>query len=73
MKSLALEFVFNVTLLFCLQTSTTPRHMPQKHSLLPISELEKRLDSPESLSCGSPEDSYVSFKIFEGINEAKQL
>lgn len=47
--------------------------MPQKHSLMPISELEKRLDSPESLSCGSPENSYVSFKIVEGINEAKQL
>ncbi|XP_070815192.1 cas scaffolding protein family member 4 [Chaetodon trifascialis] len=39
--------------------STTPGHMPRTHSLLPISELEKRFDSPESLRCSSPGDSYV--------------
>ncbi|KAK5871814.1 hypothetical protein PBY51_012560 [Eleginops maclovinus] len=39
--------------------STTPRHMPRKHSLIPIVELEKRFDSPESSSCGSLLDSYV--------------
>ncbi|XP_035518134.1 cas scaffolding protein family member 4 isoform X1 [Morone saxatilis] len=39
--------------------STTPRHMPRTHSLLPISELEKRFDSPESLRCSSPGDTYV--------------
>ncbi|XP_034054565.1 cas scaffolding protein family member 4 isoform X2 [Gymnodraco acuticeps] len=39
--------------------STTLRHTPRKPSLIPISELEKRFDSPESLSCGNPVDSYV--------------
>ncbi|KAK5933308.1 hypothetical protein CgunFtcFv8_013801 [Champsocephalus gunnari] len=39
--------------------STTPRHTPRKPSLIPISELEKRFDPPESLSCGNPVDSYV--------------
>lgn len=39
--------------------STTPRHMPRTHSLLPISELEKRFESPESLRCSSPGDSSV--------------
>ncbi|KAM3621890.1 uncharacterized protein V6R79_017543 [Siganus canaliculatus] len=39
--------------------SVTQRHMPRKHSLLPISELEKRFDSMEILRCSSPEDSYV--------------
>ncbi|XP_038553757.1 cas scaffolding protein family member 4 [Micropterus salmoides] len=39
--------------------STTPRHMPQTQSLPPVSELEKRFDSPESLRCSSPGDSYV--------------
>lgn len=39
--------------------STTPRHTPRTHSLLPISELEKRFESPESLRCSSPGDSYV--------------
>ncbi|XP_076602315.1 cas scaffolding protein family member 4 [Chaetodon auriga] len=39
--------------------STTPGHMPRTHSLLPISELEKRFDSLESLRCSSPGDSYV--------------
>ncbi|AWP03474.1 putative cas scaffolding protein family member 4 [Scophthalmus maximus] len=38
--------------------STTPRHMSRKHSLIPLSELEKRFDSPESLRCNSP-DAYV--------------
>lgn len=48
--------------IICLQASTTSRLMSQKQSLLPVSELEKRLDSPDSSSCGSPEDSYVSVK-----------
>ncbi|KAF3856905.1 hypothetical protein F7725_017628 [Dissostichus mawsoni] len=39
--------------------STTPRNTPRKPSLIPISELEKRFDSPESLSCGNSVDSYV--------------
>ncbi|XP_041811828.1 cas scaffolding protein family member 4 [Chelmon rostratus] len=39
--------------------STTPRHMPRTHSLLPISELEKRFDSPETSRCSSPGDAYV--------------
>nr|XP_046237676.1 cas scaffolding protein family member 4 [Scatophagus argus] len=39
--------------------STTPRHRPRKNSLLPISQLEKRFDSPESSRCGSSGDSYV--------------
>lgn len=39
--------------------STSPRHMPRTHSLLPMSELEKRFDSPEGLRCSSPGDSYV--------------
>ncbi|XP_068171072.1 cas scaffolding protein family member 4 [Antennarius striatus] len=39
--------------------STTPRHISRKHSLLPISELEKQFDSSETLGCGSPGDSYV--------------
>ncbi|XP_034555132.1 cas scaffolding protein family member 4 [Notolabrus celidotus] len=39
--------------------STTPRHMPRTSSLLPISELEKRLDSLESSRCSSPGDTYV--------------
>ncbi|KAG8007348.1 Cas scaffolding protein family member 4, partial [Nibea albiflora] len=41
------------------KTTTTPRHMPRTHSLLPISELEKRFDSPESVRCSSPGDCYV--------------
>ncbi|XP_010742570.1 cas scaffolding protein family member 4 isoform X3 [Larimichthys crocea] len=40
-------------------TTTTPRHMPRTHSLLPISELEKRFDSPESVRCSNPGDCYV--------------
>ncbi|XP_031156076.1 cas scaffolding protein family member 4 [Sander lucioperca] len=39
--------------------STALRRLPRKHSLIPISELEKRLDSPESLKCSNPEDCYV--------------
>ncbi|KAM9361640.1 cas scaffolding protein family member 4 [Symphorus nematophorus] len=39
--------------------STTPRHVPRAHSLVPISELEKKFDSPESLRCSSPGDTYV--------------
>ncbi|TDH13458.1 hypothetical protein EPR50_G00034320 [Perca flavescens] len=39
--------------------STAPRHLPRKHSLIPISGLEKRLDSLESLKCSNTEDSYV--------------
>ncbi|XP_070703338.1 cas scaffolding protein family member 4 [Pempheris klunzingeri] len=40
-------------------TSTTRRNVPRKHSLIQISELEKRFDSPESLRCSSPGDTYV--------------
>ncbi|XP_071349384.1 cas scaffolding protein family member 4 [Trachinotus anak] len=36
--------------------STTPRHMSRKHSLMAISELEKRFDD---LRCSSPGDVYV--------------
>ncbi|KAM7402742.1 hypothetical protein PAMP_017956 [Pampus punctatissimus] len=39
--------------------STTPRHTGRKHSLIPISELEKRFDSTETLRCSSPGDCYV--------------
>ncbi|XP_040014587.1 cas scaffolding protein family member 4 isoform X2 [Xiphias gladius] len=39
--------------------STTPRHMSRKHSLIPISELEKRSDSLENLRSSSLGDSYV--------------
>ncbi|XP_037624217.1 cas scaffolding protein family member 4 [Sebastes umbrosus] len=41
------------------KASTTPRHTPRKHSLIPVTTLEKRFDSPESLRCSSPGDSYV--------------
>ncbi|KAM9859969.1 cas scaffolding protein family member 4 [Aulostomus maculatus] len=34
--------------------STTARHVPRKHSLNTISELEKKFDSQESLKCSSP-------------------
>ncbi|XP_008282960.1 cas scaffolding protein family member 4 [Stegastes partitus] len=37
----------------------TPKQMSKKHSLIPISELEKRFDSLESIRCSSPGDSYV--------------
>ncbi|XP_023154618.2 cas scaffolding protein family member 4 [Amphiprion ocellaris] len=37
----------------------TSRQMPRKHSLIPISELQKRFGSPESLRCSSPGDTYV--------------
>ncbi|XP_022056579.1 cas scaffolding protein family member 4 [Acanthochromis polyacanthus] len=37
----------------------TSRQTPRKHSLIPISELQKRFDSPESLRCSSPGDAYV--------------
>lgn len=39
--------------------STTPRYTARKHSLITISELEKRFDSPGSLRCSSPGDSYT--------------
>nr|XP_020503024.1 cas scaffolding protein family member 4 [Labrus bergylta] len=39
--------------------SITPRHMPRNNKLLPISELERRLDSLESSRCSSPGDVYV--------------
>ncbi|XP_018537006.1 cas scaffolding protein family member 4 isoform X2 [Lates calcarifer] len=39
--------------------STTPSYTAQKHSLIPITELERRFDSAESLRCSSPGDSYV--------------
>ncbi|XP_068598220.1 cas scaffolding protein family member 4 [Brachionichthys hirsutus] len=39
--------------------STTPRHISRKHSLLPISELEKQFESLETMGCGGPGDSYV--------------
>ncbi|KAM4588515.1 cas scaffolding protein family member 4 [Odontesthes bonariensis] len=39
--------------------STSPRQMPRKSSLIQISELEKRFDSPEGLGFSSPGDSYV--------------
>lgn len=39
--------------------STTPRQVPRKNSLIPISELEKRFDSPDGLRCSSPGDTYV--------------
>ncbi|XP_042361663.1 cas scaffolding protein family member 4 isoform X2 [Plectropomus leopardus] len=39
--------------------STTPRHVPRKNSLIPLSELEKRFDHSESLRCSSPGDTYV--------------
>lgn len=39
--------------------SATPQHTVRKHSLVPISELEKRFDSLESLRCSSPGDTYV--------------
>lgn len=59
--------LLTVIVVFYLQASTTPRHMPRTHSLLPISELEKRFDSLESLRCSSPGDSYVSFRHLEGL------
>ncbi|XP_059184108.1 cas scaffolding protein family member 4 isoform X2 [Centropristis striata] len=39
--------------------TTTPRTVQRKNSLITISELEKRFDSPEGLRCSSPGDSYV--------------
>uniref|UniRef100_A0A3Q3NMP9 Cas scaffold protein family member 4 n=1 Tax=Mastacembelus armatus TaxID=205130 RepID=A0A3Q3NMP9_9TELE len=41
------------------KASTTPRRMSQKHSLISSLDLEKRFDSPKSLRCSSPGDSYV--------------
>ncbi|XP_067360588.1 cas scaffolding protein family member 4 [Channa argus] len=38
---------------------TIPKPMPRKYSLIPDLELEKRFNSPESLRCSSPADSYV--------------
>ncbi|KAM4612752.1 cas scaffolding protein family member 4 [Polymixia lowei] len=38
---------------------TTSRQLVRKASLIPISELEKRLDPRESLRCSSPGDTYV--------------
>ncbi|XP_032370769.1 cas scaffolding protein family member 4 [Etheostoma spectabile] len=38
---------------------TAPRHLPRKNSLVPISELGKRFDSPENLKCSNPEYTYV--------------
>lgn len=61
--------VFTVTVMFYFQVSTTPRHMPRTHSLLPISELEKRFDSPETSRCSSPGDAYVSLRHLEGLTK----
>ncbi|KAM3877994.1 cas scaffolding protein family member 4 [Diretmus argenteus] len=40
-------------------TSTTPGQQIRKASLVPISELERRFDSWESLRCSSPGENYV--------------
>ncbi|XP_026200401.1 cas scaffolding protein family member 4 isoform X2 [Anabas testudineus] len=42
-----------------LTASTAPRHMSRKHSLIPNLRLEESFNSPESLRCSSPTDSYV--------------
>lgn len=55
-KSWYLRNVLTLSVMFYLQAST---QRVQSYSLLPM---EKRLDSPQSSRCGSPEDSYVSFK-----------
>lgn len=49
-------------MMFYFQASTTPSYTAQKHSLIPITELERRFDSAESLRCSSPGDSYVCFR-----------
>lgn len=43
------------------QNTTPPTPMPRKQVL------EKGLNSPETLRCSSPEDSYVSFRCFRGF------
>ncbi|XP_069032043.1 cas scaffolding protein family member 4 [Embiotoca jacksoni] len=39
--------------------STSPRQMLRKSSLIPVSKLDKKFDSLESLRCSSPGDTYV--------------
>lgn len=60
-SDLAVDNVF-----FLLQaTSTTPRHLSRKHSVIPISELEKKF---EGFRCSSPGDAYVSFMHLERVS-----